>query len=493
MKATSRAKKRPKIHRMLELILDVNIAHSDREIARSLSISKSTVARYRDLAHQKVCLWSDVKDLTDEDIRAFFNKPVNATKRKRQPDWCYVHKELQRTHVTLLLLWMEYRELSPETAMSYQHFCDCYGQHDEALPSVMRKRHQPGVRFEIDYSGDSKPIVDPETGALDQTRLFCGTLPYSGLLFAICTLRETDKDWVHATVQMLEYVGGIPQVITHDNASALVKTPRGADREPLSGALFQDLSRAYNFVPDPTRVRKPRDKGAVENTVGFVQRQILGALRNRVFHSMEALNAAIAVLVEDLNNRIMQGYKVSRRQRFEEKEKHLLRRLPKQRYECREYIELPPVANDYLVRIHGHRYSVPPTLVGQRLDAKLIGDDIEIVHQRTVVARHRINPEVGGLTILDEHMTPEHLAESKRNPEGFVEWAEQQQGAILAFCRHHFFEGCQPYVAMKKCQKLKDLVRKHGVSAVQSACAQAIALKAMTVTDISRWITLSEE
>jgi transposase len=493
MKSHPRPKKRSKIHRLLELLLGAAMPRSDREIARALLISKSTVARYRHRAHDLNLQWPAIEDLLDEEIKALFNKPINATKRKRQPDWDHVRKELPRKFVTLLLLWKEYRQEDPGTAMSYTHFTASYAQQEGLVPSVMRKCHKPGDRMEIDYSGDSSPYTHPETGTTVPTKLFVGTLPYSGLFFVTCTPHERDRDWVHGTRQMFEYIGGVPQIVTNDNARALMTTPRGSGRDPLVGVLFQDFARAYNFLPDPARVRRPKDKAAVEGTVGFAQRQILGALRDRVFYSLESLNAAIAVLVNELNEQVMQGYKVSRRQRFEQNEKHLLQPLPAEQYECSEYIELPPVPIDYVVHIHDHRYSVPSTLVGQRLDAKITGDTIEILHQRKIVARHQRNAEIGGTTISDEHRTPEHLAESKRNPEGLIGWAQEHGGAILAFCRHHFVDGCQPYLAMKKCEKLKSLVHKHGVQAVQDACVQALALNTMTVTDVGRLITLGEE
>ena len=55
----------------------------------------------------------------------------------------------------------------------------------------------------------------------------------------------------------------------------------------------------------PTRPRKPRNKGKVEGAVLIVERWILARLRSRQFFSIEALNVAIAELLDDLNARTM--------------------------------------------------------------------------------------------------------------------------------------------------------------------------------------------
>jgi transposase len=61
----------------------------------------------------------------------------------------------------------------------------------------------------------------------------------------------------------------------------------------------------YDTTVLPTRPRKPRDKGKVEGAVLIVERWILARLRNMQFFSVEALNAAIAELLIDLNGRPM--------------------------------------------------------------------------------------------------------------------------------------------------------------------------------------------
>lgn len=466
---------------------------TDRDIAqmKTVQMGKSTIDRYRKLLHQKELTWADLEPLTDHELNTLLKKTANAPKRTRQPDWEWVQQEVNRKPRTntKYWIWRQYRKTAPETAMSYSHFTVCFNAHFEKDPdAVMRKAHLPGHVVEVDYSGDSHPYVDQATGQVISTSLFVGVLPATAYVFAFCTPRQTGADWIAAHVTMFEYFGGLPFAVRCDNASSLMAKPRRPGQEGEAQELFGDFLRSYDLALLPARVRKPRDKGSVENAVGYAQRYILANLGDRTFHSLDELNAAIAIEVDALNNEVMQHYKRSRRDRFESQEKASLRALPDQRYAFIEYVELPPVSPSYCVPIRGHFYSVPHQLIGKMLCARLTNDRIEILHERTIVARHTISTKIGGATILDEHRPPAHVAESRRNPDGLMAWAKEHGDAILAFFEHHYGKW-QPYIAMNKCQRLQDLVRKHGASRVQDACRSALVARTFTATDITRLLS----
>jgi transposase len=84
----------------------------------------------------------------------------------------------------------------------------------------------------------------------------------------------------------------------------------------------------------PTRPRKHRDKGKVEGAVLIVERGILARLRNAHFFLVEALKAAIAELLTDMNARPIRRISQSRRDLIEEIERPTLRDLPPEPFEC---------------------------------------------------------------------------------------------------------------------------------------------------------------
>ena len=63
--------------------------------------------------------------------------------------------------------------------------------------------------------------------------------------------------------------------------------------EVVLNKTYQELAEHYETAIVPARVRAPRDKAAVEGTVGIISTYILAALRNRHFLSLPELNEAI--------------------------------------------------------------------------------------------------------------------------------------------------------------------------------------------------------
>ena len=88
--------------------------------------------------------------------------------------------------------------------------------------------------------------------------------------------------------------------------------------EPTIQRTYADWARHYGTAIVPARPAKPRDKAKVEVAVQVAERWILARLRNETFFTLAALNARIAELLTDLNDRPMKGYGgASRRALFE--------------------------------------------------------------------------------------------------------------------------------------------------------------------------------
>ena len=71
--------------------------------------------------------------------------------------------------------------------------------------------------------------------------------------------------------------------------------------DPEFNRSYVEFAEHYSLAVLPARVRRPRDKAAVENGVLIAERRILGALRDRQFFSLAELNSAIAEIVTAIN------------------------------------------------------------------------------------------------------------------------------------------------------------------------------------------------
>ena len=94
------------------LRLKLQAGQSGRAIARSCSLSPSTVSGYLYRAELAKLTWPLPQELDDDAAleRRLFPDEHKPVAERPDPDWAQVHIELRRKHVTKLLLWQEYRE-----------------------------------------------------------------------------------------------------------------------------------------------------------------------------------------------------------------------------------------------------------------------------------------------------------------------------------------------------------------------------------------------
>lgn len=212
------------------------------------------------------------------------------------------------------------------------------------------------------------------TGAFYPAQIFVAVLGASNLTFAFASSSQKLPDWIECQVRSLAFFGGVTRAIVCDNLKAGVA--KALWFEPTLNATFAAMAEHYDTTILPTRSRKPRDKAKVEGAVLIVERWILARLRNRSFFSLAELNAAIAELLEELNNRPMRQ---SRGELFEEIERAALKPLAAAPFEYAER-KSAKVHPDYRVEVDKTFYSVPHRLIGRTVEVRLTYRVVEIFH-----------------------------------------------------------------------------------------------------------------
>jgi transposase len=278
-------------------------AASDRQIARSLNLARSTVALTLERAAAAGLRWPLPATLTDRVLEAMLyagHGNQQGARRKAEPDWAHVHHELRRPGVTLMLLWEEYRQREPD-GYHYSRWCELYRAWEGRLSPTMRQAHPAGERLFVDYAGQTADLIDPGSGEIRPAQIFVAVLGASNYTYAEATLTQRLPDWIGAHVRALAFIGGVPAQLVPDNPKV------GVDRanwyEPGLNRTYLDLATHYDTAILPTRSRKPRDKAKVEVAVLVVERWILARLRNRRFFSLAALNQAIAASWSPISTR----------------------------------------------------------------------------------------------------------------------------------------------------------------------------------------------
>ncbi len=280
------------------------------------------------------------------------------------------------------------------------------------------------------------PIVDRKTGEIREAELFLGVLGASSFTFAEVTWSQTLPDWIGSHVRMFAFFGGVPRLVVPDNLKSGVS--RASFYDPEINRSYGMMASHYGVGVLPARPRRPKDKAKVENGVRFAQSCILGRLRKQTFFSLAEANAAIAEVLERINNHVMRRLGVSRRHLFETVERAALASLPSEEYEFAQW-RLARVSTDYHVEFQSFFYSVPHGLIRQQVDVRATARMIEIFHRGKRVAVHQRRyggPRYGTDPAHMLSMPSSHRRYAEWTPERFRRWGAsigpQTEGLVTA-------------------------------------------------------------
>lgn len=464
-----------KIREVLRLRYEAGL--SARQVAASVRIARSSVGEYERRLAAAGLSWPLPEGLSDTDLERRLYPPSPALQIPSEirpvPNWAVIHQELRKPGVTLALLWEEYRTAHPQ-GFAYSWFCDHYRRWAGQLDRVMRQTHRAGEKLFVDYAGQTVEVIDQRTGEVCTAQIFIAVLGASNYTYAEATWTQTLPDWIGAHVRAFQFLGGVSEVVVPDNLrSGVTKACR---YEPDLNPSYAELAEHYGVAVVPARVRKPRDKAKAEGGVLLVERWILAALRHRTFFSLSELNAAIATLLERLNNRPFKKLPGTRRSAFEQIDQPVLRPLPATPYVFATWKKVR-VHIDYHVEVDGHYYSVPYALVKQQLDARLTDHTLECFHKGQRVASHARSHLKGRHTTVAEHMPKAHREYAEWTPQRLVRWAEKS-GPATAGVISQVLSRPHPQQGFRSCLGIMRLGERFGQDRLEAACRRALLLGA---------------
>jgi transposase len=472
-----------KIKDVLRLKYEANL--SCRQIAASLKLSVGVISKYTQAAETAGLSWPLPAGLDDSALAVRLFPPAMVVRDHVMPDCAYLHQELKRKGVTLMLLWEEYLASCAGQPYQYAQFCVYYRQYRSRLKLSMRQTHKVGEKLFVDYSGDGIPIVDTHTGEIRLAQIFVAVLGASGYTFAEATMSQKLPDWIGSHVRAFEFFGCVPEIVVPDNLKSAVTKP--CFYEPELNATYADMAQHYGMAIIPARPYKPRDKAMVELGVLLVQRWITARLRRHTFFSLHQLNQLIAELLQGLNDRPFQKNKTEcRRSQFDSLDRPAMKPLPAQAYEYTEWLKAR-VNIDYHIEVAQHYYSVPFQLAKTQLDVRLTGSVVEVLHKGQRVASHARSPLVWKHTTVTEHMPKSHQKHLEWTPQRLLNWGERIGPATCSIIRRLLEDKPHPEMGYRSCLGVFSLARRYGEDRLEAACSRALtigSLKRKTVQSI---------
>ena len=390
----------------------------------------------------------------------------------------HLQEEMGRRHVTLKLLWEEYRDEHPDDHYSLTQFRFHYSQNTvasrDAPTTILADMRTGGEKLFLDFTGDTMGYVDRETGEAVPCQAFVGSLPTSDYGYLLFVPSQRTEDFVYATVQCLRHLGGVPKILVPDNLkAAVVKTDR---YEPSLNRVLEDMANHYGCVVLPARPVHPRDKANAEGSVRLVYQRVFAELRNETFFSLEELNAAAQAKMKAHNQKRMQKHPFTREERFLAVDRPNLMPLPETDFEIMSYTDLKVSPNCciYLGRDQ-HYYTVPYQHIGKKAHVAYTRSLVKVYVDGCLVATHRRDYARGKYTVVEEHLASnsrEYRALTKEKYIGRADRALKELGDVV---RHIFASSAMPpETHYRTCDGLLSLQRSSDPVVFRSACEVAL-------------------
>lgn len=417
----------------------------------------------------------EVLQMNDAELERMF-----LLKQAKDPDERYktligcfpeIDKALKKKGNTLLRLWKEYLVKHPD-GFKHTQFNIYYRQWSKRSNATMHIDHKAGDKMYVDYAGEKLQIMDPSTGEIIKVEVLVVILGASQLTYVEAMMSQRKEDFINGCENALHYFGGATQAIVPDNLkSAVIK---GSKYEPTLNESFRDFADHYKMTVLPAGPYKPRHKALVEGAVRIIYQVIYTQLRDKVFTSVEELNAAIWKLLSEHNNTPLKGRPYSRRQMFEEIEGSTLQPLPLYRYELKNKRVATVAKNNYVCLSEDkHYYSVPYTYIGKKVSLLYSQSQVDVYYRYEHIASHKRNRRPYMFTTVENHLASKHKYQSDWSPEKFIERAksigEQTEIYIkeILNCRQH------PEQSYKTCQGILNYASRVGKDRLEAACKRA--------------------
>jgi transposase len=471
-----------KIRDIIRLHFDCGI--STNQIAKSIDVARSVVQECLRRVKAKGLIWPLPEELDDFQLeRLLYNAPKTPNSLEL-PDWSHIDQELRKKGVTRELLWLEYKETKQTKGtaiISYPQFCRLYKQWRKKLNVVMRQDHRAGEKLFVDYAGPTIPVVDAETGEVKAAQLFVAVLGASNYTYAEAAWSQNIDSWNAAHIRTFQFLGGVPELLVPDNLkSGVTKSDRF---EPQLNERYHQMARHYRVAIFPARSFKPKDKAKVEKGVQFAETWIIAVLRNTTFFTLSELNTSIAQLLQKLNNKPFKKLTGTRTSWFESVDRPALKPLPQTTFEDAGWLKIR-VGNDYHININQHYYSVPHSLVGQEVEARITANTVEVLHGGKRITSHKVNHNKNKNTTKREHRPPSHQYMDDWTPERITNWAQKIGPATLHLVQSIMKNADHPQVGLRACLGLLSLHKEFTAQRLEAACVRAANFPHSSISSI---------
>lgn len=370
---------------------------SNRAIANMLHLSKDTVNKYvNEYDEQRDELLRVHPEMdASEIIQAFIQKPTydtsNRVPSKATPELLEAVEKCLQLNRDKRLMGMHKQTMKKCDIHAYlqkQGFDISYStvkrvvqyletRHKEAF---IRQEYMPGELCEFDW-GTVKLNIGTDGYKKYQMAVF--TSAYGNFRFAKLFVSQDTAAFQESHADFFAYSHGSFQTMVYDNMKVAVRRFVGlTEKEPTTA--LTELSIYYGFKYRFCNIRRGNEKGHVERSVEYIRRKVFSGPECDTFDTLTEANKYLFRECMKLNKQTISDGSIPM-ETFETEKKYLLPAMPKFESCIKSTAKVDKYSTILVSRNH---YSVPDTLVGKDVDARLYTDKVIIYHDGAIVAQH---------------------------------------------------------------------------------------------------------
>lgn len=264
--------------------------------------------------------------------------------------------------------------------ISYQTVCNYIKKKlNEKKEAYIRQEYSLGDVSEFDW-GHVNLDIDGKSKSIQMAVM---TTAKGNYRFAYLYQNQKMESFLDSHVRFFNHVGGVHKEIVYDNMKvAVARFVNKTEKIPTDD--LSKISMYYGFKYRFCNARRGNEKGHVEKSVEYVRRKVFS--KKDVFKTLEEANKYLEEKLEELNSK-KQKYNENKSAKdiLKEELPYLTKLMPS--YDISRVVELR--VNKYsVITIDENKYSVPDSLVGKFITAKIYPNNILVYHDNNKVAEH---------------------------------------------------------------------------------------------------------
>ncbi|MDD5298851.1 MAG: IS21 family transposase [Rhodocyclaceae bacterium] len=461
------SRRKIEMHHYRQALMRMRQGDSDRDIGKSGLMGRRTAASLRALANEQGWLATGGTLPEDTLIARALAAPKRAAttvsslepQRQQIAAWfaqgvsgVVIHTALKREHgytgsysaVRRMLASLK-RDTPPE--------------------ATVRLSFAPGEAAQVDFGAG--PMLADAAGTMRRTWAFVMTLCFSRHQYVEFVFDQTVATWLGCHRRAFEWFVGVPARVIIDNAKCAIT--KACQNDPEVQRSYADCAEGYGFKIDACPPHDPQKKGIVESGVKYVKGNFLPL---RTFRDLVDLNGqARRWVMEEAGVRRHGTTGEAPLSRFQV-ERAVLLPLPGVAPDLGVWSQAT-VHRDCHIQFDRSYYSVPYTLVGQRLWFKASDGMVTIYHEFLPVAAHGRARRPGERRTVRDHLPP--------NAQAFFahdrDWCQTQAARIGPACLTLIERLLEDRIVerLRAAQNVLRLAKSYPAARLEAACARALA------------------